>query len=102
MRMIPLDKRFKLYKTGQATLACLFTREEFIRAERLMADAYGHGEPYYPGRYRKYENVPNRRDWYYSFRASNAIDREMSDFKIYFKHEEQASYLLLVMTKEPV
>jgi hypothetical protein len=94
---MPLDKRFKLRKTGQAKYLCLFTREEFFKAERIMMEAYGIGEPFYPGRYRKYENVPNRRDWFYSFKASNKIGLEMTDFKIYFRREEQKTFLTLAM-----
>lgn len=98
MRWILLDKRFKLHKTGQAKYACLFTAKEFFRADKIMTKAFGMGQCFNPGRYRKYEQVPNKRDWFYSFKASNAIDRPMRDFKIYFRREEQASYLLLAMS----
>ena len=98
MQIDELDKRFKLQKTGQAKYVCRFTRDDFFKAEKIMTDAYGMGEPFCPGRYRKFENVPNRRDWYYSFNASNAIDRPISDFKIYFRREEQATLLALAMS----
>ena len=98
MRMSPIDKRFKLYKSGQASFLCLFTANEFWRADKIMTKAFGMGQCFNPGRYRKYEQVPNKRDWFYSFKASNAIDRPMRDFKIYFRREEQASYLLLAMS----
>ena len=97
MNWIPLDKRYKLRQTGQAKYVCLFTREEFFKAEKIMNKAYGLGEPFYPGRYRKHQNVPNRREWFYSFKASNKIDVPMYDFKIYFRTEEQKLFITLAM-----
>jgi len=98
MRWITLDKRFKLHKTGQAKYACLFTPREFFRAEKIMAKAYDQGQRFNPGRYRKYEQIPNKRDWFYSFKASNAIDRPMRDFKMYFRRQEQVTYITLAMS----
>jgi hypothetical protein len=99
MNWIPMDKRFKLRKTGQAKHVCLFTRAEYLKAETIMTEAYGLGQSYYPGTYRTHDSVPNYRNWFYSWKPSNRTDVPLgaSDFRIYFRTDEQKTFLTLAM-----
>ena len=95
MNWVPLDKRYKLRKTGQAKFVCLCSDTDFPYARQFMETAYGPGQAFWPSD--RYQHVANNKDWFYSWKRGNARELGLRDFKIYCRREEQKAYLMLKM-----
>ena len=112
MNIKKLDKRFKLYKLGLATHMTDVDVVNFHVAEKAMNEAYGTGQ--HVDKWLK--QVPNKREWFYNYYYKkvcktkfvntntavgwSSIRRETTYtqimvFRIYFRREEQATYLAL-------
>jgi len=95
MNWVPLDKRYKLQRSGQAKFVVLCSNTDFPWAQHFMTIAYGSGQVFYPGQSK--ERVADDADWFCSWKPGNARDTSIHDFKIYCRREEQKAYLMLKM-----
>jgi len=100
-----LDNRFKLKKAGIATHMLELGVQEFLSAEKAMIR--GYGQPRLVTRTDR--RVPNDKDWYYTYwmekettgRGIAAFVNEKMIFRIFFRREEQATFLLIQLADEP-
>lgn len=108
MNVVTLDNRFKLKKAGIATHMVEMGVQEFLSAEKILIA--GYGQPRLVAKRDK--QVPNDKDWYYTYWMEKnfvppGIDpeavfpMEKMVFRIFFRREEQATFLMLQMVDEP-
>lgn len=107
-----LDKRFNLYKTGMATHMTEVDTENFHIVYDTMTAAYGMGKSVNRGSARS--RIPS--DWFYSFQNKKVTtriqvntptingqpvysnrDHNVLTYRVFFRREEQATYLALKM-----
>ena len=108
MKIQKLDNRFKLKKQGIATHMIQMGVQEFLSAEKIMNSGYGQ-----PRLVTKTDRrVPNDKDWYYTYwqeknfvppgaDPATVFPSEKMVFRIFFRREEQATFLLIQLADEP-
>lgn len=102
-----LDRRFRLYKTGQAQFYVDVSIDDFHNfVDARLTEAFGRPIRFYKGHARC--RISNA-DWYYSLekvrveKEFRAVCQTFNIFKVdcyrlYFRREEQVSYLTLLMS----
>lgn len=105
MNVVKLDNRFKLKKAGIATHMVEMGVQEFLSAEKILNAGYGRSR--LVSRYDR--RVKNDAAWYYTYWMEKQPDElsvvqtpsEKMVFRIFFRREEQATFLMLQMADEP-
>ena len=91
MKLRKLDKRFRIYNMGLATHYISVNPAIFVKVKDAMEIAYGDGLRVFFFM----EQDTDKSDWFYTYHSSG----QSAHFRIYFRREEQASYLTLKMSR---
>lgn len=108
MKIRKLDKRFRLFKMGLATHMAEMPVEDVGNIQQIMMEAYGVGQLVYKSQ----SNSLSTGDWFYTYNSKTIKEKQSTDivgniiyydikaitYRIYFRREEQATYLALKMT----
>jgi hypothetical protein len=97
MKYQKLDRRYRLCKLGLATHMAKLTPAQFIAARGHMERAFGYGaQDHFVNPYLSF--IERRRDWFYTYQRASTGTISHDEFRIYFRREEQATYLALTLT----